>query len=225
MDVCRPRVSGSAGDHARHGRTLDHAGDKAAEISTDIAVATPHETVMPPARFEPALREVCNSCSRPGDSRPIVGLPSRVKTSSVARRSCRTFRAAQGNRCLGRMTTTKPHWHEDTPTLDLLECLFDYAGGYFRLRNFAQATRRGYERGLASWQPSDHSSATWRKPDAFRPALSEAFPDLSRKRKCPGSSLRPNTAGSGRPRQPTLEVGRLWTSSCKRVSACPRPRP
>jgi integrase/recombinase XerC len=42
------------------------------------------------------------------------------------------------------MATTKPDWHSDTLTLDLLECLFDYAGGYFRLRNFAQATRRGY---------------------------------------------------------------------------------
>jgi site-specific recombinase XerD len=42
------------------------------------------------------------------------------------------------------MATTKPHRHADAPTLDLLECLFDYAGAYFRLRNFAQATRRGY---------------------------------------------------------------------------------
>jgi integrase/recombinase XerC len=42
------------------------------------------------------------------------------------------------------MPTTKAHWHADNPSLDLLECLFDYAGGYFRLRNFAQATRRRY---------------------------------------------------------------------------------
>jgi integrase len=42
------------------------------------------------------------------------------------------------------MATTKPDRHGDTPTLDLLECLFEYAGGYFRLRNFAPATRRGY---------------------------------------------------------------------------------
>jgi len=42
------------------------------------------------------------------------------------------------------MATNTAHWHEDPPTLDLLECLFEYAGGYFRLRNFAQATRRGY---------------------------------------------------------------------------------
>jgi site-specific recombinase XerD len=42
------------------------------------------------------------------------------------------------------MATGTLHWHGDTPTVDLLECLFDYAGSYFRLRNFAQATRRGY---------------------------------------------------------------------------------
>ena len=32
----------------------------------------------------------------------------------------------------------------EAPSLDLLECLFEYAGSYFRLRNFAEATRRGY---------------------------------------------------------------------------------
>jgi site-specific recombinase XerD len=31
-----------------------------------------------------------------------------------------------------------------SPSLDLIECLFEYGGSYFRLRNFAQATRRGY---------------------------------------------------------------------------------
>ncbi len=42
------------------------------------------------------------------------------------------------------MTTSSPHRDADTPTLDLLECLIDHAGSYFRLRNFAHATRRGY---------------------------------------------------------------------------------
>jgi site-specific recombinase XerD len=42
------------------------------------------------------------------------------------------------------MAINTPHWRADAPTLDLLECLFDYAGSYFRLRNFAQPTRRGY---------------------------------------------------------------------------------
>src|SRR3972149_3513266 len=42
------------------------------------------------------------------------------------------------------MTPTSAHRDPDTPSLDLLECLLDYAGSYFRLRNFAQATRRGY---------------------------------------------------------------------------------
>ena len=32
----------------------------------------------------------------------------------------------------------------NAPSLDLLESLFDYAGSYFRLRNFSEATRRGY---------------------------------------------------------------------------------
>ena len=32
----------------------------------------------------------------------------------------------------------------EAPSLDLLERLFEYAGSYFRLRNFAEATRRGY---------------------------------------------------------------------------------
>src|SRR3990170_9161804 len=33
---------------------------------------------------------------------------------------------------------------DEALSLDLLECLFDYAGSYFRLRNFSEATRRGY---------------------------------------------------------------------------------
>jgi integrase/recombinase XerC len=42
------------------------------------------------------------------------------------------------------VATNAPRWHADTLKLDLLECLFEYAGGYFRLRNFSPATRRGY---------------------------------------------------------------------------------
>src|SRR3972149_9736182 len=42
------------------------------------------------------------------------------------------------------MTPNTPHRYAEAPRLDLLECLFDYAGSYFRLRNFAEATRRGY---------------------------------------------------------------------------------
>jgi integrase/recombinase XerC len=42
------------------------------------------------------------------------------------------------------MATNPPHRHVDIPSLDLLECLVEYASSYFRLRNFAQATRRGY---------------------------------------------------------------------------------
>jgi integrase/recombinase XerC len=42
------------------------------------------------------------------------------------------------------MTSRALHGHADPLNVDLLECLFDYAGSYFRLRNFAEATRRGY---------------------------------------------------------------------------------
>src|SRR3990172_3748995 len=42
------------------------------------------------------------------------------------------------------MTPNTPHRDAEAPRLDLLECLFDYAGSYFRLRNFSEATRRGY---------------------------------------------------------------------------------
>src|SRR3990170_7744673 len=42
------------------------------------------------------------------------------------------------------MTPNTAHRPEEAPRLDLLECLFDYSGSYFRLRNFAEATRRGY---------------------------------------------------------------------------------
>lgn len=36
------------------------------------------------------------------------------------------------------------HRRAKPPSLDLLENLLEYAGSYFRLRNFAEATRRGY---------------------------------------------------------------------------------
>lgn len=42
------------------------------------------------------------------------------------------------------MVPTAFHRPLEPPSLDLLECLFDYAGSYFRLRNFSAATRRGY---------------------------------------------------------------------------------
>src|ERR1700694_5983559 len=36
------------------------------------------------------------------------------------------------------------HRRAEPPSLALLENLFEYAGSYFRVRNFAEATRRGY---------------------------------------------------------------------------------
>jgi len=42
------------------------------------------------------------------------------------------------------MAPASPHRPTEATSLDLLECLFEYAGSYFRLRNFAEATRRGY---------------------------------------------------------------------------------
>ena len=42
------------------------------------------------------------------------------------------------------MVPTAFHRRPEAPSLDLLECLFDYTASYFRLRNFSEATRRGY---------------------------------------------------------------------------------
>ena len=42
------------------------------------------------------------------------------------------------------MASNTPRRYEQGPSLDLLESLLEYAGSYFRLRNFAEATRRGY---------------------------------------------------------------------------------
>src|ERR1700675_719704 len=34
--------------------------------------------------------------------------------------------------------------HRQATSLDLIECLLEYSASYFRLRNFSEATRRGY---------------------------------------------------------------------------------
>ena len=42
------------------------------------------------------------------------------------------------------MTSTSSRGPGEGPSLDLLECLLEYAASYFRLRNLSEATRRGY---------------------------------------------------------------------------------
>jgi site-specific recombinase XerD len=56
----------------------------------------------------------------------------------------RTHRPARSGRFSWQMVPNTSRRPSEPPSLDLLECLFEYAASYFRLRNFSHATRRGY---------------------------------------------------------------------------------